>query len=343
MKRVVSLILVFVLCCSIMVPFASALNLTDDAKDEEIERLFYEIGELALQEEAYVGLQQQGMICSDEPVDFSAERSALDAQLEQLGVHKLDPDNSADLSRLEEIVDSVYGNTTNSTRSIDDKPNVAVLASRYAVYESSGDYTLNGVKYPYCYYRVIDNGEGGFTRSMASVELLGRGSMLLQELLEYNFKFGLSQFLGSIPTGTLIEWTLGNIFTILNSFNTTTTVGPHDGNIYSFALLSVTQMEYYFMYSESLGEWVQAGSSAPQIKFARTDVLVANIGGSAVSKSPDMNFYSSTNLKWTEYYRNLINTGRQTHSSIGYLTVEGNGHKYSFTPKYYSALHSIPT
>ena len=193
---------------------------------------------------------------------------------------------------------------------------------------------------------VDDKGYGGLTNITVDTRLCGTTSTTLSNLLKYNFNFGFSQFLGLIPYGWAADWLIGNIFTVLNSYDgssiVTCPVG-HSG-IYTMNMASVTQMTYIYIYDPGYSTWVLCGSRTSNLSFSRTDCLAANIGGNAVTRSTDFpDATTSTGESPAWYLLQYVQYRQANHHSPGSFTINGmNGNSTRFTPVYYQSPHFLP-
>lgn len=113
-----------------------------------------------------------------------------------------------------------------------------MLANLYSIYEYNGTRTIKGKTYDYKYYRVIDN-KGYVDSPLTESELIvpaAKVNTTIGALLDYNFSYGFSTFLGFIPGGSIADWVLGNIFTALESYNLNSSV-VYNNNMASIQLI----------------------------------------------------------------------------------------------------------
>lgn len=340
MKRTVSIVLAIIFCLSFGTPFAYALDNNTALKEEKIDLIFQELNQLAMQDNLENLYKKPTRSANMQA--RNERRLYLNNQLEELGVHLLDPNSPEDMARFEDVIYSEYKNSKTSPLSIDDKPNVEYFADRYAIYEFSGNVKIRNENYSYVNYRVVDSkGYGGLTKNEANITMIDEENTVVADLLSYTFEFGVDQFLGSLPHALLLDWTLGGIFTVFDSYDDTSTVSS-SSPMYVLALSSITEMMYYYVYRDDLQIWVQAGSSALDVQFSRHDYFSANINGKLETDEFDSEGNSSTNLFYADYYENLIYNRTETHSDIGYFTIEGPSRDYEFEPCYYRALYLLP-
>lgn len=256
----------------------------------------------------------------------------IEQALENLGVKKIDSSNTEDITRLSNLVMS----TTSTTRSNFD---FSMIADAYSVYDYSGTRTINGKSYDYEYYRVVDN-KGYVDSTLTTAELVvpvAKVNTTIGALLDYNFSYGFSAFLGTLPGGSIADWALGNLFTILNSYNSNSSVVYNNNTgIYAINMISVTEMTYYYI--KVNGIWNQCGSRASNINFARSDSFSANINGQAYA---DAKVYptwsSSTGHSWYWYLDNFVNSAWETNDSIGNIKVyRDSSVVHTFSPAFIS-------
>ncbi len=169
--------------------------------------------------------------------------------------------------------------------------------------------------------------------------LIGKESTLLKDLLDYQFSFGLSSYLGSIPYGWALDWTLGTVSTVFNSFNESSIVSyTGNGSIYSMSMLSVTQMMYVYVYLPSAGDWCLCGTRAPNVSYVRAEHIVANVAGTPVSDAKNYpTVSSSTGSAPYTYVQSYVYGFYHDIDYIGSYTVNTyNGSAISFTPGFAS-------
>lgn len=326
----VQLFLVCVPCSSVdMVSGDESKNESETmAQQERIDQLFSELNDLAVMS------KQQS--CSDVS-SFSATQDQLlsmESEVEQelfaLGIRKIDPNNPEDISRISSVM-------TSSIERAGSVFNFDMLADVYSIYEYSGTRTVNGNSYNYKYYRIIDN-KGYVDTALTHTEIVvpvENVNTTIGELLEYNFSYGFSAFLGTLPGGNVADWFIGGIFTILESYNSNSTVAyTGNGNIYSLNMLSVTAMTYYYI--EMDDNWYLCGSRASDVSFARSDSFVANVNGKAYSDSKSYpSWNSSTGYSWYWYIDNYVNTKKVYHSTIGSIAIfRDSTFVHNFYPSY---------
>ncbi len=329
-----------------MSAYASSAEMNiEDQKQDQIDEIFTELNELALATNQV--LFSANTVATTPDLTYINDRQTeLDQRLESLEVHKIDPNNSEDIAQLEEVMqhtlDTEMMNAPLATS--EDGPNISTLAELFSVYQTSGARTISGTKYNYSYVRVIDNkGYGKLTQSVSDTTLIGKSSVQLSDMLKYNFSFGLDAFLGSLPYGWAASWLIGNVFSALDSYSSSSslqvTCPSGKVGIYTMNMTSVTEMTYYFIYMPEYYDWILCGSKASVVSFAKAEAFTANIGGKAVSDSNDDQGSTSTGNTWSWYYDEFIRTRSNNYSPIGSLEIKGmNNYSKTFSPKYYNTF-----
>lgn len=315
---------------------ASAINF-EKPKQKEIDDIFAQLNDLAAERRMIELFESNNSTNATKETPYinntiatiTKQEEQLDDRLEGLGVHKIDPNNKEDIERLEDVVLSAWKNEIakmDTTSSIPAPPDFYSIADCYSLYQHTGVTTVNGVSYNYSYIRVID--DKGYSRSPLTsskeIHMVTQINTVLSDLLSYNFSFGFSAFLGTTPYGWAADWTIGNVTTVFNSLAKDSPV-TYSGNsdIYQMSLLSVTQMQYCYVYIPS-GGWILCGANAPSISFARAESIVANVNG--VAKA-DGKIYqtttSSTGISAVGYVSNYVQTGSFRYDPIGSFEVKG--------------------
>ena len=287
-------------------------NYSETQKQAEIDILFRELNELALD----MKLRNEKSVYTAESLN---KQSEIEQELLELGVNKVDATDSVAVARFAEITSSSVG-TGGLSRG---NTVFEMIADVYSVYDYSGTYTINGEAYEYEYYRVIDN-KGYVDHTLTYSELLtpiDRVQTTIGALLEYNFSYGMSSFLGVIPGGAILDWGLGNIWAALEAHNANTpvTFSDNDG-IYAINIIAVTAMTYYYI--KDGGVWYNCGSRANDVSFARIDSMTANIGGEPFAEAkPATKWSSSAGHSWYWYLEEFVENNRIVHNSIGSIDL----------------------
>lgn len=290
------------------------VNYSENRKQEEIDILFSELNELAL--DMKLGTEK-GLYSTDN----LKKQTEIENELFERGVVKIDPTDSVAVEQFAEItLSSANQEGVSRANTVFD---FDMIANVYSIYDYSGTYTINGETYDYEYYRVVDN-KGYVDHTLTYSELLtpiGRVSTTIGALLEYNFSYGMSAFLGVLPAGSLLDWGLGNIWAALESYSDNTpVVFSDDDGIYAINIIAVTSMTYYYI--KDGGTWYNCGSRANDVSFARVDSMTANIDGEAFAESePATKWNSSAGHSWYWYLEEFIENNRVVHNSIGSIDI----------------------
>lgn len=359
MKKIMSALLAVTMLFALSCPtYAIGVDGWNSGKEDRIDEIFGELNELAnevnmssiansITYDVFPSEERHDVSLSEERLSYIRDRKAdLDNQLESLGVHKIDPDCKEDLEHLGEVmlhaIDASSLNYGPYAAAIEDPPNLEVLSRKYSLYQY--DDSIYTDKIYKCSYIVVvdDKGYNGLTTAEQSTVLCGEKSIKLSDLANYNFSFGFSQFLGSIPYGWAIDWAIGSVFTALKSYNSSSIVTRTNKDIYTTVIGSTTQMTYYYIYDTGYSSWVLCGSRASKLTLSRSDLFAGNVGGEFISLSEDFPASSSTgeSAKW--YFLQYAENNRQSnHHSPGSFTVNGMNGSKKFTPVYYSSPSSL--
>lgn len=301
------------------------------AKQEQIDKLFSELNDLALEKKI-----QQNSASMNSSAKTTSDITAMEEQIEQtlesFGVKKIEASNTQDISRLSALVSS----TNASARAGFD---FSMIADAYSVYDYSGTTKINGKSYDYEYFRVVDN-KGYVDTALTTSQLVvpvAKVNTTIGALLQYNFSYVMSEFLGIVPGKDVTEWVLGNIFAVLESYSSNSPVVYNNNTgIYSINMISVTEMSYYYI--KVNGSWHQCGSRASNISFARSDSFSANINGRAYADSKNYpTWTSSTGHSWSWYLEKFVSSALPTHDSIGKIKIYRNSSLvHTFSPAFIS-------
>lgn len=287
---------------------------------------------------------------------LSTEREivALEAELTELGVKKLDPDNAADMERLTAVV---FGNNTSrniSTMQTSTDPDFSDLAELYTIYETQSTYTIDGEDYDVIALNVIDNKSGGgLTHNESHThELFGLAydeETTVGALLDYTFSYGVDQIVGSIPNAWLAEWSIGSVDAVFDSFeDNDRVVASSDENddvlaVYITSFFSITSMTYYYIYLPGMQSWTDCGSRISTVQLGRADVVQANVAGrlanGAETFSGLSSFYETAEWFATTY----IEDGYAPEIAFGAIEVvredyDGFEVLVEYTPPYVSYI-----
>lgn len=345
MKKLLSLCLVILMFFSSIPVITLAVEVQDqalqelDAVQKEIDAIFTELNEMAAEERMATLLAEENSEIEEKLVTIKAQnddrKQNLEDRLECLGVNTIDPNNPDDMAALEEVM---LGNGNTSVKSIPDPPNLENLVDCYTLRQYSSSVTVDGTSYRYSYIYVTDDlgySDSPLTHSKTANKLIGKESTLLSDILDYQFSFGFSSYLGTIPGGWAADWFIGTVFSALESYNENSIISySGNNNIYNMSMLSVTQMMYVYVYLPDVGEWLLCGTRAPNISYTRAEYLVANVDGVAVSDAeayPTVS--SSTGSSANTYARKYINDRNHIIDYIGSFSVNAyEGETIRFTP-----------
>lgn len=345
MKKFISMSLAILILFSMIPVSTLAVEVEDQAMQEldtvqqEIDAIFTELNEMAAEERMAQLLAEESIEIESKMVFIKAQndqrKENLENRLESLGINTIDPNNPDDMEALEEVM---LGSGNTSVKSIPDPPNLENLVDCYTLRQYTSSLTVDGTSYKYSYIYVTDDlgySDSPLTHSKTANKLIGKENTLLSDILDFQFSFGFSSYLGAIPYGWVADWFIGTVFTALESYNENSIISySGNNNIYNMSMLSVTQMMYIYVYLPDVGEWLLCGTRAPNISYARAEYLIANVDGTAVSDLKDYSTVSSsTGSAASTYVRNYINDRNHKIDYIGSFTVNTyNGETIRFTP-----------
>lgn len=332
MKKFLSFCLVILFFFGVMPKTTWAVGLEKQSVQEletvqqEIDAIFKELNEMVAEEKMAELLAAENRMSEQKVAAAKEENNQrklfLEKRLENLGVNTIDPNNPDDMAALEEVM---LGNSGVSARSVPNPPNLSAIANCYTLQQYTSDVTVNGISYPFSYIYVTDNkgySNSPLTHSQTTNILIGKKSTILRDILEYQFSFGFSSYLGLIPGGWIADWTIGTVCAALESYNENSIISySGNNNIYNMSMLSVTQMMYVYVYLPNVG-WCLCGTRAPNISYARVEYVIANVEGSAVSKSKNYpTVTSSTGSAAYTYAQAYVNSEYHDIDYIGSFTV----------------------
>lgn len=303
-----------------------------EQQEEAINKLFDEMNKLILQK---IMVSDQENIASIN--DIQEELEKIDDELEELGVRKIDINNPQDKAMLDEMPALPINEIEIQSGVYDDAPTLSAIADYYYIYIYDGEYTCNsGTTYPHRKIYVHDK-TGGALQQLNECDLIAKKTTL-KDLLEYNFQYATSQLLALLPYGTVLDWTLGNIFTILKSYdpNTVVTVAS-DNKIYKAVIGTSTEMYYYYVYD---GSWKLIGNAAT-VWVSRSDIFWAYINGSLVKESKDAETWNcSSGQAYWKYIELYDVTGKNNNYfmlnfPLGSFDVNGLNRTYTIKPLFY--------
>lgn len=321
-------------------------------KQERIDKLFEELNRLDV-EKAYDCRAVKNAVQAENSADaeglaagmrireesYAVKEKKYEAELEKLGVHKVEPSNPEDMAMLEAMrQDMALGNDGISTAAsggiYDTAPDFSMIANVYTLYIYDGTYR----DYEYRYIIVRDNkGYNKLYYYQDNNLAVNIGASAVSSVLNYNFGYAVSSLLGLLPYGMVLDWTLGNLFSALSGVDASV-VSSGQENFYGVRHNGVTEMTYYYIYNNG---WRHIGTSG-SAEVIRTDYFYGNVNGSPVSENPKTNFtIRSRQNNWWAYIDNYVqaaSAGRPNYCNIdnfGKITIKGyNGRTYYYAPAF---------
>lgn len=327
-KKLITVLVIFLLL-PINVNKISAADKDLEELDgrEKIEDLFRNLQYISLMKEMQDidWIESDCTIISEDETNLIS--SAIEMQLEELGVRKLNPDDPEDMKLLDELPAQREYSGVPLTGAQDYAPTLNAIAGLYSLFYESGNYYYQGVEYPFRYIRVIDDKGYGKLTVMKSFDMGPKKNsvILLSELFDYNFKYILSSFLGIFPGGAILDWTLNNIITGLNTIDQNNTItygaGNNENNAYIAHQGSVTQMTYYYIYYNNV--WRMVGASATA-ELGRLDSCMINCEGELIKFHEE---HDNWNIKtgggyWYDFMKRYLEKGV---NSVNYLDIHSFG------------------
>lgn len=162
---------------------------------------------------------------------------------------------------------------------------------------------------------IDDKGRNGLTETK-EYDLVPaiNGVGLIEDMLDYNFGFVFSYFLGNIPYGMACDWVLGNLFTFLNGVRPNAVLASESNAMYRAFVTSIT----------------------------RSDLFVGNVYGVAKHEFYDhVKLNASTNDTSYNYVKKYVDAGRTIYfheiDPLGKIGIIGFNDTYYFSPKFYSS------
>ena len=161
---------------------------------------------------------------------------------------------------------------------------------------------------------------------------------IMAAILEYNFGFGISYFLGKLKHGTLLDWTLGTIFGCLEGIEDASGVmAKGSESLYRIFMTSVTKMTYYYCYDAP--QWKFIGTSA-YASFSQTNLFAGNVNGDSKHDSVTTDFSASSGWTFNKYIEKyvdakVVNAEFCEIAELGKLEVYGYEMCFEFTPQFY--------
>lgn len=325
--------------------------LSEDVRQGQIEQIFEELNSLAAVEANQKYLDSNGLgnfktsvdSRSDRDVKLANERQneleaiQLEQKLAELGVNKIDASDSEDMKMLKEMEATLEYSENVSERSgiYDTAPNLSAIANLYTLYTYDGKVNRNGTEYYYRYIKVIDNkGYNGLTHIQELNAIASLPSSQLTNILNYNFNYVFTSLLGKVPGGILVNWTLGNIFTIFNNMSSAQ-ISSSGSAIYRIFHTGVTSMTYYYVYNNG---WKMVGVGA-SASIIRDDYFAGNVNGTPRTDYNSVSFSTSTSGIWSDYVNAYINNMSVNPNfcitnELGSFDVNGYSNSLTYTPAY---------
>ncbi len=260
--------------------------------------------------------------------------------LEDLGMHKINPQNPDDMAMLENMqkdlaLENAYSKSLTKANVYDYAPDFNAIANLYSLYIYDGTYNHNNIAYNYRYIRVVDDkGYNGLYYYQDNDLAVNIPSSLIESVLSYNFGYGVSTLLGQLPYGTMTDWTLGNIFNIVSAVEDAKTILCGNKPLYGVRHIGVTEMTYYFFYNNG---WKHVGTSG-NASVIREDYFYGNIKGKPVSETQKTSFTIRSGGIWYDFvkqYAEMMDTWPNYCyiKDFGGLKIKGyNGMEYYYAP-----------
>lgn len=354
MKRARKIVAIILMCSLLMSMTANAVSISANAdakvaKDVQSKELLAELNDLALQQNM-VNSRRTELTTSEFSAlksEMSQKEAELKADLSVLGMKTLDPNNEADMERLATIMYGlpVESAEASSTATRNGLPNVANFAASYTIMEVEDTVRVDGEYYDVVTYYVTDNkGTGGLTTGDFGYWFNSARSTVIEELVDYNFGFIFSSFLGEHNL-VAADWLLGNLFPIFYSYadDAAVTFGGGSGNQYSVSMQTVVQMAYHFIYLPGMMSWTTCGCCAVNLSGSRIDTVQANVNGVSVPGTRTRLFAAEIDTNVDLYAETYISDGYRLQSAMGTLIARNtwSGERLSHVPACPSYMYEI--
>lgn len=325
----------------------SEISEAEETHESRINELFEERSYLILNSIEARNLQN----CDDNIQQYSVLESnrleLIDHELSELGIRKIDPDNVDDMNYLREMpLSSENGEIIQVSGIYDTAPNLSMIAQLYDIYIDDGsvepfyDGTEEGKKsYQFRRIRVVDKLTGNRLYKRQRTTLITKQQVInnsIMAILKYNFRYGMSMFMGIMPGGVLVDWALGNFEALAGATSENITIS--NDNVYEISFSSSTTMYYYYLYNNG---WKLIGTGTTA-KMLRNDYFLGQIDRKPVEEHLHEESFSITDngttlRQYVKEYVTKMNQNPYYHKvcSIGTLTVEGyEGKSTKFSPKF---------
>ena len=324
-------------------------NRKEKVKQERVGEIMNELNRMAAEDKYDMIKLANGKALDVKDVTRSKERhekkSNYVAELESLGVHKIDPENAEDMAMLAEMQEEmVFESEASESAAVtfalsseyDTAPDFAMIANVYSLYIYNGTYKYNGTPYYYRYIRVVDDkGYDGLYYYQQNNLVPNVGGAVVDAIFSYNFGYGTSSLISKIPKfGVVLDWTLGNIFDAVAAANNAHIIYTTNKPLYKVEHASVTAMTYYFFYN---GGWRHIGTSG-NATVVRNDSFAGNIAGTPVIDNNTATLELRSNMIWYDFVSNyaqvMATRPNDCHiEEIGGLEIKAYNNKtYYFYP-----------
>lgn len=347
MKKGIILMLILSLILTSAFPQAIFAK-TDITNEKEIKKkeqsdiLLSELNEIAVQKNRLASVELENKISlnsniSNIRIQLDVREQEINASLNKLGIRILNPNNSNDMAILAELFNASSDST--GTMPFSSPPDLATFATMYSLYYNDGSYKVaDGTIYPYRYIKVIDN--KGYNKLMAkslyNIADKSTAPQLIEAFIEYNMTFALSQYLGNIQNGWIIDWTIGSLFTILQNLSTDVVISGAGPNALQVTLSSLTSMEYTYVYNKN--SWRLIGTSSA-VDYLKQTQYSLNINGKLHGEQAQESWKSTSGLLWFGY---IIQYHAQQASFPNYHRIDELGSfgvvtpnkTYTFMPRF---------
>ncbi len=359
MKKVIGLVLVICMCTMLYPQSVNIMasemqqqeefnkeeifNAKDVRRQEEIDRIFWEMNQDVLEKANLEYLDTCGMSSRSEERNetddyFKKEKmEEWEAQLEALGVHKINPDNPGDMEMLAELFQSAEQINPLSDP-WDTAPDLSNVTKAFSVYCYDNTYQYKNEEHICRYLRVVDNkGSGLLThrKDFNAAIVQNTDKARIANILKYNFGYIFSKFLGT-HLGATADWLLGNVFAALDGVDPSDVSVSGEAPFYVITCISVTEMVYHYYYDGI--QWRFIGTSS-NVSMVKRDSFGGNVDGKAKIEDEYEEWESSSGGTWSSYVRNYVNVKDKSPEyykvdKIGTLTIRGFDKNFEYTPKF---------
>ncbi len=307
--------------------------------EEAINKLFDEMNELTLQKIMVSEKENVAKVSEALKSDIQEKLEKIDAELEELGVRRIDTNNPRDREILDEMPVFPINDAKVQSGIYDDAPTLLAIVDYYTIYIYDGEYTCNSGR-TYSHRKIYVHDGAGLELTQLKTYDLGvvKKPCVLKDLLGYNFQYGISQLLAKVSYGAVLDWALGNVITVLKSYDGNAGVTIHDGNsAYRADVGTQTEMRYFYVYD---GSWKLIGNAAT-VWVSRFDEFVGVINGQFVKKMADPEKWNASNgQSYWQYIESYDLTGRNNNNfmlsfPLGSFDVKGMSETYTIVPPFY--------